>query len=431
MLRKFLLLILTALLLFLIWDRTSISYPYYYSKAKKAYNASQYSVAIKYFDRALSVKPNDSASRLYYAYSLAKSEHNYYVQKALYDISQSEINDPATQFATQEIVSVKKEIMKGLEDNYIFNALSGQDIVHWDINSFPLKVFITNQNIVPEYYIDNIKKAMIQWTNRTSFVKFEITNDKKNAQIYIEFKNFNKSCPENEFCHYTVAHTTPVITSSNLLKRMNLTFSITNPNGENYSDLEIFNTALHELGHTLGIMGHSDNSSDVMYASNDKASDIYAIYRSEQQYLTIRDLNTVVLLYRLAPTITNVRGYSKTNLYYPEIILGDSNVILEKKLLELQKYIKNYPNLSSGYINISSVYANLGEIDMAFLSLKQAEQFANSEDEKYLIAYNRAILYFNSKNYAEALNYANEAKNIKRSSEIDQLIDDINRFAEN
>jgi tetratricopeptide (TPR) repeat protein len=219
-----------------------------------------------------------------------------------------------------------------------------------------------------------------------------------------------------------------VITSSGVLEKMNLTFFKTNPRHELFSPLEVYNTALHEIGHTLGLMGHSDNPEDLMYASNDNSKNIYTLYRSDFQYLTSRDLKTLALLYRLEPTISNVKGLHSENFYYPPLIMGSEDARLFKKLEEYQKYIQKYPNFAAGYINIASIYVDMGDFDLALKALNSASNLAQNEDENYMVAYNRAIIYYNKRDYNNALNYAKQAKSIRPSNNIDELINDIDKI---
>ena len=59
------------------------------------------------------------------------------------------------------------------------------------------------------------------------------------------------------------------------------------------------------------------------------------------------------------------------------------------------------------------------------MALDSAASLAKTEDEKYLIAYNRAIVYYNRQDYEKALTFANQAKNIKPGENIEELISDI------
>lgn len=63
---------------------------------------------------------------------------------------------------------------------------------------------------------------------------------------------------------------------------------LTRYNGRALSDAEVAETTLHEIGHALGLEGHSSNPRDIMY---------YAATRG-QGGLTARDMNTISRLYR-------------------------------------------------------------------------------------------------------------------------------------
>ncbi|MBR1424676.1 matrixin family metalloprotease [bacterium] len=409
-----------------MWTKTPISSGHYYNKAKSAYDSGQYSVAAELFEKVTNLDSNNPNARLYYAMALSKLEPKYTVQKKIYELANSKINDQAKQYAKSQIITIKRELLKGVEDNYIYNAVAGNNIIRWNINSFPLKIYIENQRSVPKYYMDNINKAFNQWSSRTNFVKFSPTNDKQKANIVIKFENSPSNGCDGEKCHYTVAYTTPHATPNGILKQMDLTFSITDLNGNDFSALEIYNSALHEIGHTLGLMGHSENPDDVMYSNNDKTRDVFAMYRSASQYLSMRDLKTLALLYRLEPNITDIKTQSE-NFYYPPLILGSNDEVLQKKLNEWEKYIAKYPELPSGYINLASIYSDFGDFENAIKYLDQAGSLKLSQDEKYLINYNKAVIYFNAQDYKKALQYANTAKSIKNDSTINELIEEIKK----
>ena len=426
--RKVLLFILFVVLVVYMLYKSPFSASYYYNKAKALYSAGQYEQSLPLFEKSLFSDPKNILTRFYYVLALSKSEPTYSVQKKLYEIGNSKINDEAKKYARYQAVYLRHNLLIGVENNYIFNAVAGNDIIRWDINSFPLKIYYKNVESVPAYYHENIDKALSQWTQRTNFVKFVRTKDEKDANIVIKFSDISENSCKRENCKFAIAYTDPVITSSGVLEKMNLTFFKTNPRHELFSPLEVYNTALHEIGHTLGLMGHSDNPEDLMYASNDNSKNIYALYRSDFQYLTSRDLKTLALLYRLEPTISNVKGLHSENFYYPPLIMGSEDARLFKKLEEYQKYIQKYPNFAAGYINIASIYVDMGDFDLALKALNSASNLAQNEDENYMVAYNRAIIYYNKRDYNNALNYAKQAKSIRPSNNIDELINDIDKI---
>mgnify|MGYP002625568613 CR=1 FL=1 len=400
---------------------------YYFKKGLSEYKNNNFLSAIPLFERSVASNPNNPRAQYYLVKSLSKVEPIYSVQEKLYNISQKSKNIASKELANTQIAKIRENILADLSDNYIYNAIQGSDIIHWDIQSFPLKIYFENLDSVPPYYKENIFKAMDQWKKSTGFIEFILSKDAKNADIYVKFKDIISECAQKEKCSYTIAYTEPIIDSKNVLKRFNFVFYKTNPNGENYSSTEIYNTVLHELGHTLGIIGHSDNPNDVMFSNNDRGNDIYSQYRSYSHYLSMRDLKTLVLLYRLKPTISNVKNLSSENFIYPPIILGSKNEILNKKVLELKDYIKKYPKFAAGYINIAAVYGQLGENNKAFDFLDKAQKLASNEDEVYLVHYNRSVIYFNSRDYKSAYKYALLAKSVRNNQEIQSVLDEIEK----
>lgn len=425
MLKKALLVIFLILCGYYFWLRTPISSDFYMNKGMSEYYAKHYSVALSEFEQSLAANPNNSKAEYYYAKSLSKMPPILSVQKKLYKIATESKYPASKEVARIKVAEIKKDLLKDLKDNYIYNAMQGKEILRWDIKSFPLKVYFENLNDVPPYYKDNIFKAMKQWEKSTGFVKFEQTNDKNYAKIYVIFRDIDTDCSGEKDCHYTIAYTEPVIKYGHILKQVNFTFHKTNPKNANYTNKEVYNTALHELGHALGLMGHSDNPNDVMYSNNDRATDVYSRYRSDSQYLSMRDLKTLALLYNLAPTICDTKDTQRENYYYPPLILGSQDEVLLKKVNELEKYIKKYPKFAAGYINISSVYADLGEKEKGLEYLKKAEKLASTDDEKFMIYYNRAVIYFNSHDFKSAKSAAIKAQSVKNTAEIQSIINEI------
>ena len=81
--------------------------------------------------------------------------------------------------------------------------------------------------------------------------------------------------------------------------------------------------------------------------------------------------------------------------------------------------------MASGYINLASVYVDLGDYNSALEYLLKGEAVAYSNDERYLIDYDRAVIYFNQQDYNKALEYAQKAQSIKNDSGVQDLIKEI------
>ncbi len=426
--RKVLLAILFIVLVVALFYKSPFSAMYNYNKARALYNQKQYEQSLPYFEKSLFADPKGILARFYYVLALSKSEPTYSTQKKLFEMANSKIEDEASKYAKSQTMYLRYKLLDGIENNYIFNAAMGSDILRWDIRSFPLSVYIDSPDTVPPYYIESIKRAMNLWTSRTNFVKFKQAQNPVEADILIRFEDIPNDLCQGGVCKYTIAHTEPQIDKNKILKQMDLTFYKTNPRKENFTSREVFNTALHELGHTLGIMGHSDNPNDLMYSMKESDFDIFTFMRAEEHSLTARDLKTLVLLYRIEPTISNVKNLHSENFYYAPLILGNDDVRLQKKLNEYKKYTQTYPNMAAGYINLASVYVDLGDFDSALREIDKAEPLANTKDEQFLIHYDRAIIYYNQQKYSSALESAQRAQSIKNENNVQELISDIEKI---
>lgn len=417
--------IFLAITLFALIFKSPFASMYNYKKALNLYKNGQYEKSLTYFERSFFANANDTIKRQDYVEALAKSKPTYSVQKKLYEMSKSQINDNAKKIANTRVQQTKNALLRGISDNYIQNAVSGSDIIRWNIKSFPLNVYIQDCSDIPSYYRSNIISAMNQWATRTTFVRFNIVKNENQAQIIIKFKDIGKNNCTTTDCKYVIAYTEPQISNNNL-KSMTLTFYKTNPLGKALKPQEIYSTTLHETGHTLGIMGHSQNPSDIMFATKDSNAHKRSIFGDLR--LSKRDLNTLVLLYRTMPTITNSNDFNKESMYYPPLVIGSSQELMDKKITELKQYIKDYPNIATGYINLGGAYADMGNFESALHYMQLAEKYSKNNDENYLIAYNKAILYYNKQEKNKALQYAKQAQSIKNDASIQELITDINNL---
>ena len=67
----------------------------------------------------------------------------------------------------------------------------------------------------------------------------------------------------------------------------------------------------------------------------------------------------------------------------------------------------------------------MGDKEKGLSYLKKAESLASSDDEKYMMYYNRSVIYFNSQDYRLAKEAALKAREIKNTPEIQSLISEI------
>ena len=387
-----------------------------------------YVKAYYYLKNAYNFDRQNKDYRYYYVQTLTNLTPTVKVQKSIFEISESKQDDSARMLAKSEISKWQNNILKNIGGNYIEQVPLDRKIIRWDEETFPLQIVIKDKSDIelPPYYRVEILRAFAQWQNASGFLKFQETKDAKNADIIVEITPLPPDLCKEEVCRYVVGYTTPKYKGSQL-KNMTIVLYDKDPYGNYFSDKELFNTILHEIGHSLGIMGHSYSSEDLMYMSKE-GNNFYSPYRSSFQYLSSKDINTIKLLYKLIPDITNtpINKINTKGLVYAPVVLGTSQEISSRKLEEAKNYIKNAPDIAGGYIDLGIAYAELNKKSEAEKAMNKALELAQSDNEKYIAFYNLSILYLNNKQLDKALEYANNAKNILNSEEIKELITNIN-----
>lgn len=381
--------------------------------------------AYKLLKQAYFFKPKNKNVRYYYVKSMTKLKPVEQIQIDMFKFSQSTENDAAKKLAEFEVNYWKNNIISNIGKNYIEQVPFDRNIIRWDTDTFPLKVNIEIPISTPEYYKDEIEKAFLEWEKRTEFIKFEFIKE-KDAQIFVKFEPLPEDICTGGVCKYVVAYTNPEI-KGNKLRSMTITLYDVDANGNYFSDKEIYNTILHEIGHALGIMGHSYSSDDLMFMSTMPEFNITR-YRSNFQYISEEDLNTIELLYKLIPTISNspISKINKDGLIYAPIILGNPNDIGNRKIKEAKNYIETAPDLPGGYIDLGVAYADTGKYNEAISALREGLKRAKFDNDKYIIYYNIAVIHLNNNKLDEAETYLNMAKDINDSDDISELITNIN-----
>jgi len=402
---------------------------FFYERGLNYYKKGQYVKAYKAFSTAKQIMPSNSDYRYYYIQTLSKFKPSVRIQKEMFKFMEGGQKDSASVSAGVQIAIWKNNINQLYGNNYIEQAPLNTDIIRWNPKTFPLTVYIDIQDVskVPEYYNTEIVRAFGQWQASAGFLSFKFIDSFDPADIVVKFEPLPKSNCAESGCKYVVAHTVPTI-KNNILKKMTITVYDRDANGSYFSDKELFNTLLHEIGHALGIMGHSYSTDDLMYLAKDGAeSSVFSRYRSDFQYISLQDISTLKLLYNIIPTITNtpLDEINTTNLIYPPIIFGNSKEMSSQKLKEAENYVRQAPNVPNGYIDMAIAYDELGKLDKAFDALEKAFNLSKTDNDKYIVLYNFAVMYLNNDNPETALGYAEQAKTISNTEEIADLISNI------
>lgn len=365
-----------------------------------------------FFEKSFSQGYNDADIREIYVNSIINSPLTVESQEKLVNIAEDSILDAASVKAKYFLYDLRREVHRNYPLNYIRQAPFNQKIVRW--SKLPITYCFVNSQNAPKEYVQEIKNAFNTW-EKTSPIMFAETN--KNANIVIDFKQNNAENLEYGR-KYVVAYTTPEI-NSNTLERMNIKFYTKAPDGNDFTPNQIYNTALHEIFHALGFMGHSYDSGNIMYLAKDNQT----LVEDSRLSLTEADVSTLKLLYKIKPDITN-KGDLPSE-YVPYLVLGDDEDISISKAREAKHYIYQAPTLPGGYIDLAESFVAQKKYPEAIKALEKALSLADTNDVKYIVYYNLAVSYYYIDHAEMALDYLNSAREIKDAEELHLLAAEI------
>ena len=338
---------------------------------------------------------------------------DYEAQEALLDFIDDEIADHYNLFAKDYLYSLESALFNKYKPNYIEYVPYSNKIIRW--GEMPIRVKITKAEGLDLYFINEIERAFLEWQKVTDN-KIEFLFEDVNPDIIIDFTELTKEEKENNSNLYIVANTEPVF-DEDILRNMKITFYTKNIKDEYFTPQEVYNTALHEIAHALGMFGHSRDADDVLYFAPSRE-----IKKDEYKKLSQRDINTINLLYEIKPDITNNKAkYS----IHPKVIFNSIENINKTKVKEAKNYINQAPDLPNGYIDLAQAAILAKDYEKARSSLKEAIKYASDNNTKFIIYYNFAVICYETGDMNKALFYATEAQKFRNKNSVTALLANI------
>lgn len=189
------------------------------------------------------------------------------------------------------------------EDPSILDFGDGEFFTRWEPNEMPIVVYIPqpNKNLTTENrmnYTDTVKKAFNRWQEKTGgLVRFTFTNSLIASNVEIKWID--------HFKHESAIGVAklPKYNSQRKRRVSDLTLAVRTQEGiATFSDEkvmfnqdELYQVALHEIGHVIGLSHSFSNGSnpDIM---SPEYREGYPVYSFD---ITDRDLNSLKILYAL------------------------------------------------------------------------------------------------------------------------------------
>jgi len=382
-----------------------------FSIGNYTYSHKNYQVAKKYYQKAYFLKPDNPDFKDKYIKALIKLPLDYQIQKELFDVYKSDTTSPAVIEAYKRLEKFRDTVYSSFEPNYFPSCMGeNQKIIRWDETKFPLTVYIKKDKTAKSWQIDLVKSAFKEWDSLiNNFFKFKFVDDESDANIVVNYDLSLHSDAKNDR-YFVGALTTPVINNKNMLEKMVISVNLKDNHGVQIPDDLLYSTVLHEIGHALGIMGHSNDFDDLMYISSTGK-------------FTKRDINTIKLLYLIVPDVSNTTADKlnvKSRIYAP-IISGFKNDADVEQYKKAVTYIQRAPDVAAGWDELAIYYYQTKDYPKSIKAYLKAKSLARSDNEKVYLNFKIAMVYMELKDYNNAISYLQTAQQIQPNTQLRSL----------
>ena len=251
------------------------------------------------------------------------------------------------------------------DNHYLERALSSSGkAVIW--KNMPITVYVEDSG-----YRNQIIEAFRTWQNSSGgIVKFAHANG-PNAGIIV---GYSSNLPGSSVGITSKNTSNGEITHAKILLKQ-VPYS---PKLENF----VYSVALHEVGHALGIEGHSSSTGDIMYPQTTSIT--------QRQALSSRDITTLKWLYNVKQDFLNQH----------------TDYIKDSKIAESEAYVRKYPNSTVGWSNLGGVYVQYKMYNKAEAAYNRA---LSINPQAFAVYWNLALCYTKQGKYEEAYNAQEKA----------------------
>lgn len=297
---------------------------------------NRYDEARDAFDHVLQMAPPNSN----YA-AMARNNINYITKQQIILASSSSKADQV----------LNASLSRNSKDNYLTYILFHGKVVHFSTSRMPLKVFINEGRGVPGWNT-SMKQAVVyamrawQVASRNRITFTQVYNE-ANADIVVHWRrNFSDG----------ILGVSPLQTVGDTIIQSDVNLATYYPDSNAPIPAEDLKAiAVHEMGHAIGLRGHSPNPDDIMFYSKTR----------QQNTLSQRDINTIGMLYKLDADVQNSdsTSTSQTKRYYELYQQGykaQTGGRITEAISAYRQAIQINPGKSEAKFNLGAILINEG-----------------------------------------------------------------------
>jgi hypothetical protein len=162
----------------------------------------------------------------------------------------------------------------------------------WPTDAMPLKVFVATGKNVSHFrqsFRDDLLESFTEWANKSDhLISFTFVNDPKEANIECEWIDDPNQFPSHSGIEG--GETVPYYNNGKLSHAKVILLTTSRTSSGKQPESAMRHVCLHEIGHSLGLLEHSDSPDDMMF---------YAFQGDDRTrpHLSTRDLRTLARLY--------------------------------------------------------------------------------------------------------------------------------------